>query len=297
MTRETKIGLLVGLAFIIVIGILLSDHLTTSTEPPPAQLAQAGASIRAGIAVPGAAVAPPAVVVPPANVTPQATVLTPGDLAPKAAVQQIAIGPAAQPNTPPAAAEQPAPAVSVAAEPAPATASAHPPTALADAAQKAGEAIVPVNAHEPTRLVPQSAASKAHTYQAVAGDTLSGLAAKLPGGNTKANREAIIAANPELKANPNLIIAGRTYNLPTPVAAAQAPAPAHSAAGAAPSSQRWYTVKAGDSLWKIANEQTGTPATLDTIRRLNKETLNGKDTVRIGMKLRLPAREEVAATN
>jgi uncharacterized protein YneF (UPF0154 family) len=34
MTRETKIGLLVGLAFIIVIGILLSDHLTSSTEPP-----------------------------------------------------------------------------------------------------------------------------------------------------------------------------------------------------------------------------------------------------------------------
>ena len=40
MTRETKIGLLVGLAFIIVIGILLSDHLTSSTEPPMATLAQ-----------------------------------------------------------------------------------------------------------------------------------------------------------------------------------------------------------------------------------------------------------------
>ena len=36
MTRETKIGLLVGLAFIIVIGILLSDHINTSTEPPAA---------------------------------------------------------------------------------------------------------------------------------------------------------------------------------------------------------------------------------------------------------------------
>ena len=33
MTRETKIGMLVGLAFIIVIGILLSDHMTSTTEP------------------------------------------------------------------------------------------------------------------------------------------------------------------------------------------------------------------------------------------------------------------------
>ena len=38
MTRETKIGLLVGLAFIIVIGILLSDHFTTTTQPHQAAL-------------------------------------------------------------------------------------------------------------------------------------------------------------------------------------------------------------------------------------------------------------------
>jgi hypothetical protein len=50
MTRETKIGLLVGLAFIIVIGILLSDHLTSATEPPQAPLAQAGNDVRRGVA-------------------------------------------------------------------------------------------------------------------------------------------------------------------------------------------------------------------------------------------------------
>src|SRR3954468_17682376 len=38
MTRETKIGLLVGLAFIIVIGILLSDHFTTANQPHQAAL-------------------------------------------------------------------------------------------------------------------------------------------------------------------------------------------------------------------------------------------------------------------
>ena len=49
MTRETKIGLLVGLAFIIVIGILLSDHLTSSTEPPQAPLATAGNTVRSTV--------------------------------------------------------------------------------------------------------------------------------------------------------------------------------------------------------------------------------------------------------
>ena len=53
MTRETKIGLLVGLAFIIVIGILLSDHLTSATEPQQAQLAQVGGNVRNGVDAPG----------------------------------------------------------------------------------------------------------------------------------------------------------------------------------------------------------------------------------------------------
>jgi nucleoid-associated protein YgaU len=294
MMRETKIGLLVGLAFIIVIGILLSDHLTTSNEPPPAQLAQAGASIRGGIVIPGAQAAAPAVVVPPANVTPQATVPTPGDLAPKPPVQQIAIGPGiAQPAA--TAAEQPQPAAG-SQEAAPVGSEQGP---LAVAAAHQGEQLVPVAAvgHEATRLVPQNS-SNGRTYQAVAGDTLSGIAAKLPGGNTKANREALIALNPDLKANPNLIVAGRTYNLPAAAATAKAaPQPAPHSAQAAATPQRWYTVKPGDSLWKIANEQTGSAATLDTIRRLNKETLNGKDVVRVGMKLRLPAHSEVATTD
>ena len=41
MTRETKIGLLVGLAFIIVIGILLGDQFSSRMEPPQAALLRA----------------------------------------------------------------------------------------------------------------------------------------------------------------------------------------------------------------------------------------------------------------
>src|SRR6266496_3230860 len=53
MTRETKIGLLVGLAFIIVIGVLLSDHIGTVTQPPPAQM-DPTRSLRDGVLAPGA---------------------------------------------------------------------------------------------------------------------------------------------------------------------------------------------------------------------------------------------------
>src|SRR5687767_4579640 len=55
MTRETKIGMLVGLAFIIVIGILLSDHMTSTTEPKIADQARAGTDVRGGTTTPAAA--------------------------------------------------------------------------------------------------------------------------------------------------------------------------------------------------------------------------------------------------
>ena len=93
MTRETKIGLLVGLAFIIVIGILLSDHLTSSTEPIQAALGGAGNSAREALGSPGAnsASAPITVVTP--VVTPQQPVATQAEVTtPTAAVQIVKIG-------------------------------------------------------------------------------------------------------------------------------------------------------------------------------------------------------------
>src|SRR5262245_10173644 len=101
MTRETKIGLLVGLAFIIVIGILLSDHLTSSTEPPPAPLAGAGSSVRSAVTTPAGPGNPPitAVVTPP-QVQPQQQVLTRNELSNNSPVQIDVGGPRAQSNPP-----------------------------------------------------------------------------------------------------------------------------------------------------------------------------------------------------
>src|SRR2546423_9195014 len=52
MTRETKIGLLVGLAFIIVIGILLSDYNRIETQQAP--LYGIDRNVKQGTATPGA---------------------------------------------------------------------------------------------------------------------------------------------------------------------------------------------------------------------------------------------------
>ena len=53
MTRETKISLLVGLAFIIVMGILLTDHVRSAGEPPQAALTDAGAAVQQAVNAPG----------------------------------------------------------------------------------------------------------------------------------------------------------------------------------------------------------------------------------------------------
>src|SRR5690348_9087384 len=93
MTRETKIGLLVGLAFIIVIGILLSDHLTTRGELPQAQLTQVGNNVRTANATPAGASAPYAPVAVPQNVTPVNTVPTQAEINTRPPTAVVQIGP------------------------------------------------------------------------------------------------------------------------------------------------------------------------------------------------------------
>src|SRR5687767_2778247 len=64
------------------------------------------------------------------------------------------------------------------------------------------------------------------TYTAQWGDTVSNLAAELPGGNVKGNRAAVINANPALQADPDRLIAGRTYEIPADATVTVAATPA-----------------------------------------------------------------------
>ncbi len=305
MTRETKIGLLVGLAFIIVIGILLSDHLTSSIEPPAARLEIAGANARMSVASPNVASAGTVAAPLPMNVTPMQPVPTVNDLTPRqpAGVAPVVhIGPAPQ-NT------VQVPNVSVSANvpnnstPV-VTRTPENPTEntatlpLSEAARVGGEELVP--AGNPPAAAPVVPAAAVKQYKAEPGDNLSRMALKFYGVNNRQNRELIAKANKDLATNPDRIIVGRTYIIPTADGSAT-PHPAIAPIGAAPTTpatpatpvpaENIYAVKAGDNLWKIATEQCGAGSAVAAIKELNREVLKGNDVVHPGMSLKLPTRK------
>jgi nucleoid-associated protein YgaU len=343
MTRETKIGLLVGLAFIIVIGILLSDHLTSSTEPPQAALGVVGNNVRQTTVTPGATAPPITAVVTP-QVQPQQPVMTQQEANRPQPVQIINVGPTRtqQPQSqnvvsvqaptqqqPPVQVQQPEqqPPVQVAHErqtnEIPITRTPEVKGTLSEVAQQVGEPLVGLHGETVTQsndpktntksndskpVIVATAAGK--QYKAEEGDSVSSMARKFMGGNTKANRDAIVAANPSLQQNPDRIIAGRTYLIPNEVTASaqsaqpqqQQPAPVavndkKEQPATNDGNDNVYVVKSGDSLSKIAVMQCGNGAAVTAIKDLNKDILKDSDTIQVGMKLRLPSKPLASAAN
>ena len=179
---------------------------------------------------------------------------------------------------------------------------------LSQAARQHGESLVPSNVDGTSRSAAPSAAADAggpKPYKAQSGDSVSRMASRLMGGNTRANRQAIIDANPSLQQDPDRVIVGQTYvipgrgNSPAPGVSAEAPTSA-APAPAAPPAQAManvYTVQEGDSLWRIANDQLGDPSAIDTIKQLNMNVLQGDDhdVITPGMKLHLPGKPVASA--
>jgi nucleoid-associated protein YgaU len=179
---------------------------------------------------------------------------------------------------------------------------------LSQAARQHGESLVPSNVDGSSRSAAPSVAADAggpRQYKAQSGDSVSRMASRLMGGNTRANRQAIIDANPSLQQDPDRVIVGQTYIIPgrsdsaAGALTAQAPATAAPAAAAPPAQtmSNTYTVQEGDSLWRIANDQLGDPSAIDTIKQLNMDVLQGDDhdVITPGMKLRLPGKPVASA--
>jgi len=311
MTRETKIGLLVGLAFIIVIGILLSDHMTSTNEPIAAPLVNTAGNVRDSVAAP--VTDPPPITVVTQDITPRDTVMTHGNSTPARRGESIVqVGPAGSDT--PIQIEQTASVPSGRtgnSRPTPGNAATSGNNAsLQEVAQANGEQVI--GAEPGTGNPPRAAGNSnndVHKYTAQAGDTLSRLAGRFLGGNNKANRDLIVKANPSLASDPDKIIVGRSYIIPntaSPAAAAPpteiiaatpaAPtAPVATTPAASDNAQIWYTVKENDSLWSIAADQLGNGSAWTAIKELNADILKGSDSIHPNMKLRLPAKPLASA--
>jgi len=287
MTRETKIGLLVGLAFIIVIGILLSDHFRGAMELPQAPLDRAGPNVLQAVNTLGSGEAPPPVVVAPDEVTPKLPLQTPRDLEPRP--NPVVLDQETPQNSP----GTPQPTID---------------PALLKVARQNGEEIVgennPPTPANPTPTPANQAIASNRQYVAQPGDSVSRMAARLLGANTKANRAAIIAANPPLQTNADRVIAGQTYLIPTatPTVVSQnqnqsSETPAQNPASDKPAETAGsiYVVQPGDNLWRIAINQVGDSGAVASIQELNRDLLAGGTTLRPGMKLRLPAKRVASA--
>ena len=129
-------------------------------------------------------------------------------------------------------------------------------------------------------------------YKAEPGDTVSRMARKFLGSGSKENLDAIVKVNPELRANPNKIVAGIVYKIPTQESGATTvPLQQPIVAPTPPTADETvtYTTKPGDSLWKIANTQcgSGSMTVVNRIRELNKDVIKG-DIVKPNMTLKLP---------
>ena len=233
MTRETKIGLLVGLAFIIVIGILLSDHMTSTTQPPTAELAEAAPNVRESVTTPASANPAPGAVTRVSPITPANAVLTQQELRPPVpagpAVARVEIGGPAGHAGSPIAIRQSGPPVVVQQQPQQHAGNAGLPVQVSDAATPSDDMSdlerwaerQGVSAN-PTPAAPVALAAAAkREYVVQSGDSLSKIAARFLGSASKANIDALIRANPSLQKNPDIVVVGRKYVIPdAPTAAA-----------------------------------------------------------------------------
>lgn len=399
MTRETKIGLLVGLAFIIIVGILLSEPLSRSSEVSPAPLPGVGSNVRSAVATPGANTAPPISMQQtqvaqqaPISVAPQQTVPTQQEVVRPRGGIGVVIGPGAtnppgtnnvqaesrhdviaantqqqqqvpvtapQPRTTlvgPRVGEvsigtgmdpvgsQPEPAQPRVVSREPAKPTVVPPARTQpqedgvsgieatdprlNAAKAGGEELEPFGKPRVAKGLeanPKPSAGKnkgSQEYEVQPGDSLGKIAAKFYGSSAKQYQDAIVNANPSLQKDRNKILVGVAYVIPAVEAQPAAPAAPEkpavaekpqvtqttaqsrqkeppvtpAAATEKPSaSEHWYTVKERDTLWAIAKDQVGDAQAVAAIKELNRDTLKGGETVRVGMKLKLPAKPVASA--
>lgn len=257
MTRETKIGLLVGLAFIIVIGILLSDHMTSTTQPQQAKLDEAASNVRESVSSPASATPPPSPVTS-RQITPANPVPTQAEL--RAPVQQQ-----------PAVAQQQPTGVTQVQVGGPVAPQAGSPIAIRQD--------MPIVPQTPQAPQPQNQQQQPIVAEGNSGNAGSNLANSSLEEFANSQGVPIVPVNGGGNANQN-------NNHPTPPAA---PKPTDTTAAAAGGHE--YVAQAGDSLSRIVSRQMGTnsKANREAFVKANPSLQKNPDVIIEGRKYVIPA--------
>lgn len=318
MTKETKIGLLVGMGVIILIGILISDHLSVAQRQQQAQLANGIPEIHQDMIPP-----PPQVArdLPQAQATRRTEPMPLPDELPATVTRETLPTPAPAPS---AATANPGVQVA-AADPKPHTiyqdvttllderpvAVTQPVMPSAPAAVQGyrpipsdpGAAIPPgfeVVPAQPAPRVPGVQEAKAIVHYVGKEETLSDISRKYYG--SAGAWKDIYEANRSVIPNPNLVRPGVRLVIPpkpgTPSANVAASAGSNNTGTAiritaerpAPApAMKTYTVKSGDTLSDIADRFTGSAANWKKVYAANKDRIKDPDRLSEGTVLQIPA--------
>jgi nucleoid-associated protein YgaU len=164
----------------------------------------------------------------------------------------------------------------------------------------------------PAAPVDHASSTKDLKYTATEGDTVSKLAGAFLGNDDQAHQNKIINANPSLQADPDKLLAAKTYNIPVPngLSATQNPSPGNVAvrpttqpdedqiiSANSPRLLR-YTAVAGDSVSTLAIKLLGsdTQAARDTIINSNPSLKQNPDRLIAGQTYSIPAPTAASAS-
>lgn len=279
MTREHKLALIVGFSLVLVVGILISDHLSPASLDEPLETL----SFNLPLAEPEPFVVP-------------STRLREADSEPPAqseaaqpaqtSTREPIVLPAAEP--PKAAMSSPTGPVEIVQG----SGRSGGPAVTTDSSASPVPGFVPVEPERSVRVQVTESAAVYAKYVVQEGDTVAGIARRFLGSDVR--WPEIQALNPDRVGKDGSVRAGVTLKVP-----ASSPAGGRllntqgstlARAGAADAgSKRIYVVKANDTLSQIAQRELGTSKRMDEILRLNKDKIQNPDEIYEGLKLVLPS--------
>lgn len=260
MTRETKIGLLVGMGVILFIGILISDYLSSAQNQRPADLTQVDRSRD---------VAPPAIVerstpLPPPRNSGQGVELLGTDRQPEHSRvgDRNSVGPIYQIDEP-------------------------------DETFQVDQLVQQTPRIGTQEQAEQPAAPRDRIHHVQPGETLFDIAKKYYGNGEYYT--TIYEANRKKMRSPNTVNVGVRLVIPNRAGTVTQGEPAADPTNDTASRYTTYTVKPGDTMSVLAQKFYGTTRALPKLIELNRDKIDDPDWVPVGTVLKVPADPQVAA--